>query len=250
VTLLSDQNQTMASGRTDGSGVFRVYVPKALAKGTPYMVTIEKGDDFSFLLLDQMAIDPTELDVDSATAAGEGYTAFLYGERDIYRPGEKVEGLAIVRDGGLRIPPTMPALLRHRDPQGRELETRRLTTGDKGFAPFTLDLPAYALTGSHTLELEVAEKVIGQYRFQVEEFVPDRISVDISAPPAKVGPGQDLSYTVQSNYLFGPPAGGLPVETRVRLVDSDFAPKGFEAFSFRNAERTLDDREILSEQGK
>ena len=104
------------------------------------MVTIEKGDDFTFLLLDQMAIDPTGLDVGGAEAVGEGYTAFLYGERDLYRPGEKVQGLAIVRDGSLRIPPAMPALLRHRDPQGREIETQRLTTGDKGLAPLTLPI--------------------------------------------------------------------------------------------------------------
>ncbi len=250
VTLISDQNQTLASGTTDGSGVWRVYDPKALAKGTPYMVTIEKGDDFSFLLLDSMAVDTTGLDVGGAEAVGEGYTAFFYGERDIYRPGEKAEGLAIVRDGGLRIPPSMPALLRHRDPQGRELEVRRMTTNDKGLAPFALDLPAYALTGPHTLELEVAEKVIGQYRFQVEEFVPDRISVEIVPPKEKVGPGQKLGYQVQSNYLFGAPAAGLPVETRVRLVDSSFSAKGFEGFSFRNGDRKIEDNEILSEEGK
>lgn len=251
VTLLSDQNQVMASGRTDGSGVFRVYDPKMTAGGkvTPYMVTIEKGDDFSFLLLDQMAVDTTGLDVGGAEAVGEGYTAFLYGERDLYRPGEKVEGLAVVRDGSLRIPPSMPALLRHKDPQGRELEVKRLTIGEKGFAPFTLDLPAYALTGGHTLELEVAEKVIGQYRFQVEEFVPDRISVEIVPPKEAVGPGQKLGYQVQSSYLFGAPAANLPVETRVRLVDSTFAPKGFEGFSFRNDDRKLEDNEILSEEG-
>jgi len=253
VTLLSDQNQPMASGRTDGEGVWRVYDPKAMAAGgkaTPYMVTIEKGDDFSFLLLDQMAIDPAGLDVGGAEAVGEGYTAFLYGERDLYRPGEKVEGLAIVRDGSLKIPPSMPALLRHKDPQGRELEVKRLTTGEKGLAPFDLDLPDYALTGNHTLELEVAEKTIGQYRFHVEEFVPDRISVEIVPPKENVGPGQKLAYQVQSDYLFGAPAANLPVETRVRLVDSTFAPKGFEGFSFRNEDRKLEDNEILSEQGK
>ncbi len=249
VTLLSDQNQTMASGRTDGSGVWRVYDPKALAKGTPYMVTIEKGDDFSFLLLDQMGIDTTGLDVDGAEAVGEGYTAFLYGERDLYRPGEKVNGLAIVRDGSLRIPPSMPALLRHKDPQGREVEVLKVTTDAKGLAPFNLDLPAFALTGNHTLELEVAEKTIGQYRFHVEEFVPDRISVEIALPKENVGPGQKLGYQVQSAYLFGAPAANLPVETRVRLVDSTFAPKGFEAFTFRNGDRTLEDNEILSETG-
>ena len=260
VTVLSDQNQTLASGRTDASGLWRVKdkalatgVPGATGKATPYLVTIEKGDDFSFLLLNQMTVDTTGLDVGGAEAVGEGYTAFLYGERDLYRPGETAHGLAIVRDGALRIPPAMPALLRHRDPQGRELSTQRVATGAKGLAPFDLELPAYSLTGAHTLELEVAQKVIGQYRFHVEEFVPDRISVSIAAPDpqkTRIGPGQELKYTVASDYLFGAPAAGLPVETRVRLVDSTFAPKGFEGFTFRNAERKLDDKEVFSQQGK
>ena len=250
VTLISDQNQTLGEGRTDGSGFWRFSNPKLLERRRPYLITVEKGNDFTFLLLDTMSIDPTDLDVGGAPAAGEGYTAFLYGERDLYRPGETAEGLALVRDGSLRVPPSMPALLRHRDPQGRELETKRLTTGERGFAEWALELPAYSLTGSHTLELEVAEKVIGQYRFQVEEFVPDRISVAIEPPKEKVGPGQDLKYQVQSSYLFGAPAAGLPVETRVRLVDSTFAPKGFEGFSFRNGQRQLDDREVLSTQAQ
>ncbi len=38
------------------------------------MVTIEKGDDFTFLLLDQMGIDPTGLDVGGAEAVGERAT--------------------------------------------------------------------------------------------------------------------------------------------------------------------------------
>ena len=191
VTLISDQNQALASGRTDASGVWRTDDAKALAKGTPYMVTIEKGDDFSFLLLNTMTVDTTGLDVGGAEPPGEGYTAFLYGERDIYRPGEKLQGLALVRDGALHAPPSMPALLRHRDPQGRELEVRKVTTGDKGLASFDLDLPAYSLTGPHTLELEVAQKVIGQYRFQVEEFVPDRISVAIAPSQGEDRTGAD-----------------------------------------------------------
>ena len=35
----------------------------------------------------------------------------------------------------------------------------------------------------------------------------------------------------------------------MRLVDATFAPKGFDEFTFRNAERQLDDREILTEEG-
>jgi uncharacterized protein YfaS (alpha-2-macroglobulin family) len=249
VTVVSDQNQPLAQGRTDGSGVFRVRDAKALGKGTPYMLTVEKGDDFSFLLLDTMRIDTAGLDVGGAEPPGTGYQAYLYGERDIYRPGERLDGLAVVRDGSLQIPPAMPALLRHRDPQGRELETQRVRIDDRGLATFGLDLPGYALTGHHTLELVVAEKVIGQYRFQVEEFVPDRIGVEIAPPTKRLGPGDELAYEVRGKYLFGPPAANLPVETRVRLVDFTFAPKGYEAFSFRNTERKLDEREVLASQG-
>src|SRR6202035_2995482 len=114
---------------------------------------------------------------------------------------------------------------------------------------FHLDLPGYALTGANSLELSIGEEVVGQYRFQVEEFVPDRIKVEIAKPAAPVLPGQPLAFQVGSAYLFGPPAAGLPVEARVRLVDASFSPKGFEDFTFRNAERQIDEREILSQQG-
>ncbi len=254
VTLLSDQNQVLASGRTDGDGVWRLKDSEALKAGEreahPYMLTVEKGDDFTFLLFDKMKIDSTGLDVGGAESQPSGYSAFLYGERDIYRPGERVLGLAVVRDEHLKAPPAMPLVLRWRDPQGRERGTQKVTASDRGLADFHLDLPAFALTGGHTLELLAGAETIGQYRFQVEEFVPDRIRVEIAKPTGPVGPGQPLAYGVASSYLFGPPAAGLPVETRVRVVDSTFAPKGFEAYTFRNAERKLDDKEIASQQGK
>lgn len=250
VTLVSDQNQTIGEGRTDGSGVWRLQDSPDLENKTPYLITVEKGDDFTFLLLDRMSIDTTGLDVGGDEVPSGGYTAFLYGQRDLYRPGETAQGLIVVRDSTLKVPPAMPALLRHRDPQGRELETQRVQIDGRGLAEYKLDLPAYSLTGHHTLELEVAQEIIGTYQFQVEEFVPDRISVEIQPPKTKVGPGQELVYTVQGDYLFGAPAANLPVETRVRLKDSTFTAKGFEGYTFRNGERKLEDREVFENTGQ
>lgn len=257
VTVRSDQNQVIAQGTSDGAGLFRVTGGGSGSPGsgsgnfkgrTPYMVTVEKGGDFTFLLLDHTRVDTTGLDVGGAEAVGTGYNAFLYGERDLYRPGETAKGVAVVRDGSLAKPPAMPAILRWLDPQGRERGQQKVDINAEGLAEWTLPIPDYALTGHHTLELVVAEKVIGQYHFQVEEFVPDRIKVEIVPPKTNVGPGQKLEYRVASSYLFGPPAANLPVETRVRLVDSTFTAKGFEGFTFRNDERKLDDREVFSAQ--
>ncbi|MEE9561749.1 MAG: MG2 domain-containing protein, partial [Thermoanaerobaculia bacterium] len=249
VTLVSDQNQVIAAGRTDAEGLWRFRDREALDEHRPYLLTIEKNDDFTFLAFNRMGIDTAGLEVGGAPPLEEGYAAFLYGERDIYRPGETVAGLAVVRDGSLRPAPVMPALLRHRDPRGNEVETQTAQIDARGLSPFELELPAYALTGSHTLELEVAERIIGRYRFQVEEFIPDRIRVEIASESETVGPGDELAFDVVSHYLFGPPAAGLPVESRVRLVKSLFSAPGFEAYTFHNSQRDFSDREIQSFDG-
>jgi alpha-2-macroglobulin len=250
VVLRSEQNQVMAEGRTDATGMWRVSgLAGAYKQASPYLVTVESGDDFAFLLLGQTRIDTTGLDVGGAPAAAGGYGAYLYGERDLYRPGEIVRGVAVVRDAALQPPPSMPVVLRRRDPQGRERESVPLRTDRRGLAPFEVSLPDYVPTGKHSLELLAGEEVIGRYLVQVEEFVPDRIKVEIAPEKKEVGPGEELAYDVVGTYLFGPPGADLPVETRVRVVDADFAPEKYKEYTFRNAERSLDAREILSEEG-
>jgi uncharacterized protein YfaS (alpha-2-macroglobulin family) len=246
VELTSDQNQVIARGRTDSEGFWRFRDPAALAEHEPFLVTLAKGDDFSFVYLDRMRIDTTGLDVGGAYRPVDGYTAFLYGERDLYRPGETVRGVALVRDSRLRPAPAMPALLRHRDSRGREIQTRRLELDGRGLAEFEWPMPVYAMTGGQSLELEIAEVVVGRYRFQLEEFVPDRIKVEIRPPARAPGPGEALIYDVAGSYLFGPPAAYLAAETRVRLVDTTFSADRFPEFSFRNSDRSFSDREVFS----
>ncbi|MEM7482827.1 MAG: MG2 domain-containing protein [Acidobacteriota bacterium] len=252
VRLLSSQNQLVAEGRTDARGLWRLGGDLAARLGSdnarPYLVTVERGDDFSFLVLDQARVDTTGLDVGGAPLSAQGYSAFLYGERDLYRPGETVEGLGILRDAALAAPAALPVVLRHRDPRGRERDLLRKTSDDKGLVPFELELPAYSLTGNHSLDLEIGNAVVSRYLFQVEEFIPDRIKAAITPGEAPL-PGEELSFEVEGRYLFGPPGADLPVEARVRLVDSTFAPEGFEGFIFRNGDRRFEDQPLLTEEG-
>jgi hypothetical protein len=249
VRLISNQNQTLATGQTDAEGIWRVHGLSQMQKQQPYMVTVERGNDFSFLLFNQAAIDTAGFDVGGAEVSKAGYSAYLYGERDIYRPGETAKGIAVVRDRSLQPPPAMPLLLRHKDPEGRDRGTTKVDMDERGIASFTHVIPSYARTGHHLLELLAGEEVIGQYRFQVEEFVPDRIKVEIATKTEAVRLGEAIAYDVTSAYLFGPPAAGLAVESRVRLVSSTFTPKGYDQFVFHNSERKFDDQEILSDQG-
>jgi uncharacterized protein YfaS (alpha-2-macroglobulin family) len=245
VTLLSHQNQVVAEGRTGARGWLRLSgLPETPAGGRPALVTVQTASDWSFLPFAQTRVETAGLDVGGASVRGSGYDAFLYGERDIYRPGETARGVALVRDRDLGTPPGMPAVLRHRDPEGQLRGTVRLDL-ERGGADFEHEIASYERTGRHSLELLVGDDVVGTWRFHVEEFVPDRIRVEIATPRPEVGVGEALEFDVSSAYLFGPPAAGLAVDARVRLAAQPFRPRGFEGFAFGNPERRFQAQEIF-----
>ncbi|HEV7765853.1 MAG TPA: MG2 domain-containing protein [Thermoanaerobaculia bacterium] len=244
VTLLDEQNQTIARGRTDGGGFFTAReLPE---KATPFMIAVERGNDFSFLLLGDSRVDTSAFDVGGATLSANGYSAFLYGERTLYRPGETLKGVAAIRTADLKFAPQMPLVLKHVDPTGETRGTIRLTADKTGMATYDIALPPYTRTGRHTLTLLAGESEIGSTAFNVEEFVPDRLKVEIE-PSAK--PSQTLQFNVSSAYLFGAPASSLAVETKVRLVPSIFHARGFGEFTFHASSRKLDPRELTTETG-
>lgn len=251
VRLISDQNQEISEGTTGQDGFWKLEEAGAALKNqNPFLVVVQRGRDFSFLLLSQHGISTTGLDVGGSITPSSGYQAYLYGERDLYRPGETVKGVCLVRDRNLKAPPEMPLLLRHRDPQGRERGVQKLSLQADGSAEFSLEVPEYARTGGHTLELLAGDNVIGRYSFQVEEFVPDRIKVEVKPDRDQFKAGESIQFQVSSSYLFGPPASNLAVESRVRLIPTIFSAKDFPGYSFSNNQRKFKARDILNERGR
>lgn len=242
VSLIDDQNQTLARGKTDANGFWTARSLSADAH--PFMIVVERGSDFSFLLLGNSSVEMSAFDVSGDTSSN-AYSAFLYGERTLYRPGETLEGVAVVRTRDLAVPPQMPLVLRHTDPTGEVRGSQRLTADSSGIATYQVDVPSYARTGRHTLELLAGETVIGSSEFNVEEFVPDRIKVDIETPDASKN--GKLDFSVSSAYLFGAPAASLDVETKVRLVPTTFQPEHFEDFTFSSDSRKFDPRDVSTD---
>jgi len=244
--LVSERNQVLASGRTDASGLARIaYSGRDGEAGAPAMILAETGQDFCFIFLDRFGIDTTGLDVTGVSLSESGLQAFIYGKRDIYRPGETLDGAVLIRDGRIGTLPDSPLALEQRDPEGRLLRTLNLAP-NQGLASFSLDIPDWSLTGRYSLQTLSGGRVIGAYSYQVEEFVPDRIAVEIAGAPAQAGPGQRLGFDIASRYLFGPPAANLSVTAKARLVAAGFAPKGFEAYTFGITGQNFEPLPLLS----
>ncbi len=250
LTLLSFRNQVLGTSRTNADGLARIPTMGHDSElGSPAMILARHGSDFSFIFLDRFRIDTTGLDVSGTSISQAGLQAYLYGKRDIYRPGETLDGAILVRDGSLGTPPDLPVTIEQRDPEGRLLRTMTMVL-DRGMAGFSLDIPDWSLTGRYLLQAMSGGQVIGSYSYQVEEFIPDRLSVEITSAETRGKPGQSLPFEVVSRYLFGPPASNLAVSVKARLLAADFAPKGFEAYSFGDPGKSFEPLELLATEGR
>ncbi len=72
------------------------------------MAVVTRKNDMTFMLMDRFTTDRSGLDIAGQRLSPKGLTAYTYGERNLYRPGETVKGVAVVRDRTLKPPKKMP----------------------------------------------------------------------------------------------------------------------------------------------
>lgn len=231
VELVDRWNQTVTKATTNGSGFVR------LANSDPKntrIVMATLGSDMSFLDMRTQAESFSGLDVSGVRSTQDAslLQAYLYGERGVYRPGDMMHLVGVVRNQEGALPNAGNVTLRLKDPSGAERFKERYSIDATGIVTLDYAIPADAKTGKWQAELLWREQNIGTRNFQVEEFIPNKIKVELSSAEVAAIPGQTFRFDVQSNNLFGPPASGRKVNGQVSLRPSYFKPAGYGDFSF------------------
>ena len=182
ITAYGANNQVLGMATTDGEGVAQLeYERKAYPGFQPAMIIAKTADDFNYMPFSSTKVNTSRFDVNGKSVSASGMDAFIYGERDIYRPGEEIHAAAILRDKQWKNPGEIPVRFRLVMPNGKELKNLRKMLNSSGAAEISVPLPAEAYTGSYQLELYSGNDVLlGTKTISVEEFVPDRIKVDVS----------------------------------------------------------------------
>jgi uncharacterized protein YfaS (alpha-2-macroglobulin family) len=233
VRFISTNNQVMGTATTNGQGVAR-YDSVA---GSPFklgMVTVGKGADFSFLSLPRMQVETSRFDVGGLTRNASHYQAFLYGDRDLYRPGDTLYTNTIVRNETWGTPPAgLPVKVRLLLPTGKEYASLGERLSAAGSVASRFILPATAMTGLYTQEVLTGNDVLLTSRqVSVEEFIPDRMKVSVVAAPAVGHPAETIAANITAQNLFGPPAAGRKFEVEFSLKAKPFYPKNYSDYTF------------------
>ncbi|MBL7923092.1 MAG: alpha-2-macroglobulin family protein, partial [Bacteroidia bacterium] len=199
----------------------------------PAMITARSGNDFNYMLLDDTRVETSRFETGGYREQPGGLMAFLYGDREIYRPGETIHSHVIVRNRAWKAQSGMPVKFKLILPNGRELSTQRKTLNAQGAASQDFALAPGTVTGSYTLELYSANDVLLHSKsISVEEFMPDRISVKASTSKDNYLPGDSIQVSGEAANLFGTAAAARKYEVQFSLSKSLFQPKGYEAYNF------------------
>ena len=177
------------------------------------------GRDVSFLPFNQPALDLSDFQV--AGRRQEWFDVFAWSGRDLYRPGETVRLSALLRDNDGNAIKAQPLFVTLKQPDGRTYAETRLEPQALNYFDWQHTIPADAPTGRWQVEfrLDPASKQATQsFTLRIEEFLPERMKLELSSPQAQIKPGESLQLQVQGDYLYGAPAAGNRFSARLSLT--------------------------------
>lgn len=234
VTVYGANNQVLGIGTTNGEGVAEVeYARKEFSGFKPAMVIAKSADDFNYLPFYSTRVNTSRFEVGGKSYNASGMDAFIYAERDIYRPGEKINANILLRNGEWRSPGEIPVKFKFVMPNGKELKSFRKMLNEQGSAEVSVDLPQSAITGSYQLELYSGNDVLLSTKtFSVEEFVPDRIKVTAQLGKPFLVNGDSTSLKINAVNFFGPPAANRNYECEIQFKQTYFSPAKYDKYTF------------------
>lgn len=226
--LVARNNEELGRARTDAGG--RANFAPGLIRGgagtAPVAVmAFGPGEDFTVVDLDRPAFDLSDRGVEGRAPPG-AVDVFAWTERGIYRPGESVEFTALLRDAAGNASPGLPTQLVLRRPNGTEARRFVLAADASGALRQTIALSPTSARGLWSAEVLVDPTAppVGRARFEVEDFVPQKLKVELAPKASAYGAGETVAIDVAARFLYGAPAADLGAEAEAQI---EFDPEPF-----------------------
>lgn len=237
LTFYDSEGDVVEQGRTDklGTAAFARIMEKT------QLLVARKGKHTSILPLIMPALDL------SAFELGEqpfrNLELFVYGPRDLYRPGETMIMDALLRDyDGRPLDRQPPISVTFRQPDGQKIKSMVWHSDAANAFHHEYDLPAAAQTGTWTVEFKLAEELIQLYKFKVEDFMPERMKLDLdkgNREVTRIRTSDPISMNVQGDYLYGAPAAGNRVGCNVHMALQRALVEALPGFEFGDVDEKV-----------
>lgn len=173
------------------------------------VIQAQLGKQVAMIALKEPALDLSEYQIKGEP--GKPVRLFAWAGRDLYRPGEIFNISVLARDADGRAVQALPIQAVLKRPDGKKQSTAfwQPENAASGYYHETVAVPLDAPTGFWRLELRAdpADKIpAAVFRFGVEEFLPERMKLDLSAQSQGLSAEGSLVVGAKGAYLYGAPA--------------------------------------------
>jgi uncharacterized protein YfaS (alpha-2-macroglobulin family) len=173
-----------------------------------YLVMASQGDNFAISDLESYYFGGGGGDGEEGdSGGGSDLTSYIYTDRPVYRPEQKVYFKGILRtrtDAGYKLPAGKTVSVTVTDQDGATIYEQDLPLSTRGAFSGELDLPEETPLGSYNVNASIGDSSATGY-FSVEEYKKPEYKVKVATPQAFVHAGDKTSFTVSANYFFGSP---------------------------------------------
>ncbi|HEX6622990.1 MAG TPA: MG2 domain-containing protein, partial [Pyrinomonadaceae bacterium] len=220
----------ITKGTTDQQGILRMQLVRkpqpteeeeedeeapeeeAAAVDTPYLVTATDGNDFAISDLNSFYFQGDG--GEGEDGGGAELTSYLYTDRPVYRPEQKVYFKGILRqltDQGYKLLPDSTVSVSVEDQSGGRIYEQELKLSTRGTFSGELDLPEESPLGYYTINAQAGD-ASASGGFEVQEYKKPEFKVKVTTPRAHVNVGEKTSFTVSARYFFGAPVARASVK--------------------------------------
>lgn len=248
VSLLNEKGQTLTQATSDAQGHVQLENDKNAA-----LLLARKDGQTTLLDLKLPALDLAEFNI--AGAPGYSKQFFMFGPRDLYRPGETVILNGLLRDADGKALPEQPIKLDVIKPDGQVLRSV-VSQPENGLYHFTWSLDSNAATGMWHIRANTGDNQYRMWDFHVEDFMPERMALNLTGEKTPLTPKDAVKFSVVGYYLYGAPANGNTLQGQLFLRPLREAVAALPGFEFgdiaaENLSRTLDEVQLtLDDKGR
>jgi uncharacterized protein YfaS (alpha-2-macroglobulin family) len=221
---VTNAKNTLATGKTDKSGVFKTDVKIPDQPETPAEdVNPEESQKNPFLIMARERDNFVISDVESFYFGGQGgeddvltgedVTSYIYTDRPIYRPAQTVFFKGILRQwttNGYKLLDSKTVNVTIEDPTNGKIFEKDLPLSDRGTFSGQLDMGDEAPLGSYNITASVGDAKSTGY-FEVQEYKKPEFKVTVKGPKEFAAVGEKVRFTISANYFFGAPVTNADV---------------------------------------
>jgi uncharacterized protein YfaS (alpha-2-macroglobulin family) len=223
ISVFDFQLQEIISGNTDQNGSVNLACDRK-----PFLIVAKKDKDRNYLKVnDGASLSLSSFDV-SGTKPEKGIKAFIYGERDVWRPGDSIFLSVFIKDMIKTIPSDHPVLFELINPMEQKIDNQVQKSGGKNLLVFkTATLPD-AVTGDYKAQIKIGGALFTK-RVRIETIKPNRLKIDLNFPEQILGSsGKTSKGTLKVKWLNGATAGNLKssVEYLLKHTKTEFPKYG------------------------